>query len=307
MNSWKHKALPSIALVFASAIFSMFAFVIAAVPLRVLRILSGRTTYWSLCLFAIVVFILVKAYIAALLLGIVVVLIGSFTEFEKSGDSLYRAGVCSILTTLICLAGTYFCFIAISGKESFMLIKNKLNESVELASQMYLQYNTGLEITGAEIKNILISYSPALLLMGLMASLFFAVVIESRVIRHIKSKLDHYNTYKLTDFKVPDLVVWIFILSLLGSFSKYDNQILQSISMNVFYVCVMLLFFQGLAVLAYFFRVANVSKLWQVLWYFILIVHLTLSISLIGLMDYWLNFRMRVSKRATQIRKNQQG
>lgn len=303
-SSWRDKALPSISLVLASVLLTMLAAFFAAVPLRALRRISGRTAYWTWSLAAVAVFFILKSYAIALILSSLVVLIGSFSEYEKSGDSLVNASACAILTTFAGWAlgfmGAWWYF----GRDLMLMLSEKANNFVVLVTEIYLKYNSGVELSAADIKGVLFAQAPAILLMGLMVSLFLAVLFEKKVV-HLFQVQIKAPTYKLTYFRVHDVVIWLFIFSLLGSFTNYQNEMLKMVSLNTFYISLLLLFFQGLAVMAHFFNTTSMGTGWRVFWYYIMTVHFTLFLAILGLMDYWLNFRLRVARRAAELRKSQ--
>lgn len=304
MSSWREKALPSISLALATVLLSMITGLLAAVPLRALMRISGRKVYWTFSLIATGLLIAAKAFVPALFIFTLVILIGSFSEYERSGDSLPRAAACAILTTLAGWALGFMGLWSIFGKQSLWIIKTRITQTIDKTVAAYFQIYQGAELTAADVKSALFTQTPSILLMSLMAALFLAVLFEKRVVGLFQAKIKA-PTYRLVFFKVHDVVIWAFIFSLLGSFTVYDNELLKAVSINTLYVCLMLLFFQGLAVTAHFFQVTRLGTPWRIFWYLLLIVYLTLSLSILGLMDYWLNFRLRVSRRAAELRKSE--
>jgi uncharacterized protein YybS (DUF2232 family) len=76
------------------------------------------------------------------------------------------------------------------------------------------------------------------------------------------------------------------------------------ISLNVFNVCSVIYFFQGLAVLGKYFEIFKVGFFWRFMWVLLLAVQLPILMSLLGLVDYWADFRKMFTKRSAEIKKN---
>ena len=62
--------------------------------------------------------------------------------------------------------------------------------------------------------------------------------------------------FKLLDFKLPDIFVWIGMVAFLGAILDWKG---QSHSVNILNVCIVLFFLQGLAVLEYFYKTLRVG------------------------------------------------
>jgi uncharacterized protein YybS (DUF2232 family) len=92
----------------------------------------------------------------------------------------------------------------------------------------------------------------------------------------------------------------------LGAFGEFGLVGAQATSVNFLNVCLMLFFFQGLAVIYRFFAVFRVGFFWQALLMIIVVGQLFLLVSLLGLMDHWVDFRARLSKRREQMKKELQ-
>jgi uncharacterized protein YybS (DUF2232 family) len=116
-------------------------------------------------------------------------------------------------------------------------------------------------------------------------------------------RFDVSSSEELTLFRVPDPVLWFAMVAILGAFVKHGRPWLEVISLNALNVLAVLYFFQGLAVIASAFRVFKIGPFWQVLWYFVLVVQLFLMVSLLGFVDFWLEFRERLTRKPAETNK----
>jgi hypothetical protein len=83
---------------------------------------------------------------------------------------------------------------------------------------------------------------------------------------------------------------------ILGAFLKHGKEPLEIASVNALNVLIVLYFFQGLAVISNVFRSFKVAPFWQAIWYTLFVLQLFLMVSLLGFVDYWLEFRVRLAR-----------
>ncbi len=108
---------------------------------------------------------------------------------------------------------------------------------------------------------------------------------------------------QLADLRLPDGVIWLFIGALLGAFGGFEVRGVEATSVNILNVSFVLFFFQGIAVVAKFFEKLRMGSFWQFVFMLLIVVHLFLFVSLVGLTDYWLDFRTRLNKRTTEFNR----
>jgi hypothetical protein len=101
---------------------------------------------------------------------------------------------------------------------------------------------------------------------------------------------------QLADVRMPDVCIWIFIASLLFAFGGFGNKALHAVAVNAMNVTLVLFFFQGTAVTMRFFAKIRMGWFWQTVFMVLIVLHLFLFVSLVGLLDYWFDFRTRFAK-----------
>jgi uncharacterized protein YybS (DUF2232 family) len=79
---------------------------------------------------------------------------------------------------------------------------------------------------------------------------------------------------------------------------------LEALSHNALNVLLVLYFFQGLGVVARFFQVIKLSSFWQGFWYIMIVFQLLLLVSVLGFIDFWIDFRERLVKKTTEVNKS---
>src|SRR6202000_2110615 len=111
------------------------------------------------------------------------------------------------------------------------------------------------------------------------AGLFLAVLLERRQPRPLMQSFRQ----ELSNINFPSAVIWVFILALLGAFGEFGFPNVQAVSVNILNICLMLLFFQGLAVIYRFFAVFRVNAILQFVLMIFIVGQLFLLVSLVGL------------------------
>lgn len=267
---------------------------LGAIPLRVLRQTTGSALYWVVGLAMISAAVLVSWYALALVLAAHVLLIGTFAEFEERDFTLRQSAGFSVLLTALFFSSGFYIWTALIGKGWFTQLADAITYFLNQGKELHVDFL-------AEIKaQDVVAQLPSASLIFIILSLGLALIFEPKVSRWAGVKMG--TREKLADFSAPDVVIWLFILSLLGAFAQTGMKLVELISINVFNVAVVIYFFQGLAVLGKYFEAFRVSLVWRLLWIMILAIQLPILMSLLGLVDYWADFRKAFAKRAAELR-----
>lgn len=275
-----------------------FTVVLGGVPLKALRRDLGRTGYWCVGVATAGLLVAGNLKIFAAIYLSLVVLIGLFAEWEELGMSLMPSAFFSLVTTILLSAAGVALWISRMGAQWKDLLQARLDEVLKPAMELTpsLQFNSS---------DILLQL-PSIFIVLWLAALYLAVLLERRSV--VRSRHAQYETSfrdELAQIYIPNVFVWAFILALLGAFGDFGKVSLQAGSVNVLNVCLMLFFFQGLAVIYRFFTVFRVGFFWQALIMIILVGQLFLLVSLLGLVDHWVDFRTRLSKRREEKMNNE--
>lgn len=148
-----------------------------------------------------------------------------------------------------------------------------------------------------QFMSVLWTVVPAALAVAVLASLGLGTVVATRW-GHRRWGLKTADELKaLYDFRNPDALVWVGIVTVLGAYLNQVPPQWQTVCLNLFYVVVFMYFLQGLAVAGMFFALLRVGAIWQGLWFFVAAVHMLPIVSVLGFTDYWVDFRGRMLRR----------
>lgn len=270
--------------------------ILAGAPLKSLRTGLGRVSFITVGVLTSAAFFLIKLKFLACSYLSFVLLIEAFTELEELEFPLLINMCLSTLSVSLLTTASIAVWMSRVGMQWASELHDRL---VELLQPM-AQLGSSLQINVDDI----IAQLPSLAIIVWLAALYIAVVLEGRV-RPGQSKASFYRG-AVDKVEVPHAVVWIFIAALAFAFGDFGLARVQPIAINVLNVCLMLFFFQGLAVVYRVFAVFRVGYIWQALIMVIIVAQLFLLVSLLGLVDFWIDFRTRLSKRHEEMNKELQ-
>lgn len=283
-------------LILWSVLMTALTYVLGAAPLRVMRIKLGRVGYWAAGLAISAGFYAGGLKLMAISYLSLVVLMGVFDELEEVGLSFMVSGFFTLLINCLLGAGAFAMWVSVTGANW----SQKLLSFLELTLKPITDMNPHFPINFSEIMLQL----PSVVVMLWMGALYLAVLQERRLSGlPARPSGSPDMRSQIAEFRVPDVVVWIFIGSLLGAFGGFVGHNLEAGSINIMNVCVMLFFFQGIAVVSRFFETMRMDRMWQFVLMVIIVLYLFLFVSLLGLTDHWLDFRLRLAKRAEQFNR----
>ncbi|NJM09840.1 MAG: DUF2232 domain-containing protein [Bdellovibrionaceae bacterium] len=279
-----------------AVVMTALTYILGAASLKVLRRKSGRAVFWGLTTALSIGIYAVQFKILALAFFSLVVLMGVFSELEELGLSFNVSAFFTLVINSLIGAGAFILWMSITGpKWSAQLLA-----VVESVLKPLETYNPGVEVKYFDLMLQL----PSVILIMWMAAIYLSILLESRVVKEesVSSK-NPTMRQQLMEFRVPDACVWIFILALLGKFGGLGGQTVEALSANALNVCFLLFFFQGIAVVGRSFEKLRMGMLWQTLFMVLIVVYLFLFVSVLGLADYWFDFRSKLSKRSEEFER----
>jgi hypothetical protein len=283
--------------VFCLAVMMSALFTFLGTPLlRVLRNVFGPWKYWGSGIFLTAVMLALSPMllILAFLLFSMWVTVGIYQEFEERGWGNFWTA---------CLSIAFGSMLLVWGPQLWAqalglnLMDNLRVSFDELTKQLLGEYGMS--------SDVLVSQLPSMLIILQMAALAFALMLDRKFAALVGVRYERIaSQMRLLEFRVPEFLIWITMLSFLISFIKMPQAWMSATALNVFVVMMGFYFFQGLAVLEFSFLVFRVGALIRLLLYVFVVGQLFFLLSLVGVIDYWVDFRQKV-KRWKLSEKNQ--
>lgn len=280
-----------------AVLMTALTYILGAVSLKVLRHKLGRMGYWALGLSLTAILFALPAAPLGLAFLSLVVLMGVFSELEELHLSLPVSAGFTLLMNSLIGAGAVALWVSRIGPKWVSVVQTTLEALLAPVTKL----NANLQINVPDLMWQL----PSIILILWMGAIYVAVLLEGRLTAGepptpAPVSPSHSMRQQLAQLRMPDFVVWLFVLSLLGAFGSFEVKGLQAVSANILNVCFVLFFFQGIAVVAKFFERLRMGSFWQFVFMVLIVVHLFLFVSLVGLADYWADFRARLDKRSPE-------
>lgn len=272
-----------------SILLSMLTVVLGAPLLRVLRKTYGPRAFWILGLLATGAAWLLNAQPLALFLGSIWMTLGAYMEMEQRGFGWWISGLLSVaLGSLAAGLGLFGAF-----RKNGINTYAEVQRLAEQFSQRVQDMNPVVKLDPA----ILVQQIPSAIVIVLVLALGLGLIFERRVFSWLNLPREKIaSQLKLLEYRVPDYVIWVAMIAFLLTMVSFGGKAIAILAVNIVNVVIVLYFFQGLAVLEVFLNSIRAGVFMRVLTYIILVGQLLLLLSIVGLIDYWVDFRGRIRK-----------
>jgi hypothetical protein len=278
-----------------SVALAALTYVFATIPMRVMRKTYGSGAFWAGQFLVTAGFIAGGLWTMGLAYLALAILVGTYSEIEEHGAGVFASSATAVFATLgLAAVGAAF-WIQKTQAHVMDVAKTQLAALAEQATKVNPQLQIDMDALMAQL--------PSGVVIVLIVSLACALIWEKRAAMWMKlPSREEIFGQNLSAFRIPDFMVWVAIVCLLGAFMHGLPGWTEKLAINGLNIVIVLYFFQGIAVASQAFRVYKIGVFWQSLWFFIFTVQLFPLVSLIGFTDYWLEYRVRLVKKAPQIK-----
>ena len=283
--------------VVAAVLSVVFSFV-GAPLLRVIHNVAGSRFYWvSGVIITLVTTLAGLGPIAFLILAIWTV-VGVYGELEQRGKAGFSSAFFAVLCgTALSIFGPLLLF-RVLGYSLTEALHDSLDSVLKQvpAAQEPTSWLSGVQMNA----DFLISQLPGMMAILVLASLAFALILDRRVAFITGLRFERVASHlRLLEFQMPDWTIWFAMFSFLLSFLKIGIPVVSAVALNVFNVLIAAYFFQGLAVLEASFLAFRIGFFLRMAIYVFVVGQLFFLLSVVGVIDYWADFRRRLRKMST--------
>ncbi len=280
--------------VIASILFSF----LSAPLLRTLSVTVRGRVFWLLgsLLVATLFAIGTTHYLVsetAVYVGATWMTLGAYSELEKRGINWKGAGLISLVVGLLFALAGYFLVMKHQSSEDV------LQRIVEPLKKATLEIYPAFKFEEFKFENFILGMLGGFLSSAILLSLIF----EPKIAKLFNLKRERIvSGLRWLEFKLPDVAIWTILVS---AFVVVQNWVelpsFKILAINILLVCIAPLFFQGMAVIEFMLRVSRTGPIMRSITYLIVILQLMPFVVLLGLVDYWADFRRLFRKRTKQI------
>ena len=277
-------------------IFGIFCSLLLPLPILYYRTKLGRTISVLIPIIALVMMVIVMNTFPFDIVFVAAMLIVGFSlgELLESQISIEKT---ILITGSLVFFGGAFCFIllsAVSGHDLFDEFSRSVAYNREFLLAMYR--NMGLPAENIadfsrfldEIQKLVVRILPAL---GITSTVFIIWINLLLGKALLKSRQMPYPDYgRLNIWQAPDYWVWGVIGC--GLLILIPDDMAKTIGLNGLIALMMIYFFQGIAIVSFFFEKKQVPRFAKIMLYALLVVQEVLLVVIaIGFIDVWANFR----------------
>ncbi len=273
--------------------FSLF------IPLPILfyRSKLGRKTGIIVCILSIIMIIVMTGSISLdifffaelLLLGFV---LSELIEMRLSIEKTISYACTSVLITGIVILLFYS---NVSNTGIYTLVSEYISRNLKLTMVMYESMGVPeesihvLSNSMEKIHYVLIRIIPAMLIALILFVSWASLLIAKPVLKAKNIFFPDFDSLK--SWKAPEFLVWIFIGC--GVMLVFPENSFKILGLNGLIILMTIYFFQGIAIVSFYFEKKNVPRIFRIFLYSILALQQLILLSVIGLgfFDMWLNFR----------------
>ncbi len=287
-------------LICTSLAFILSFLALEAFPLTILWVYASAFAYFlSVTMISIALFFL-KSYLnLVLFLGLSCGIVG-FSYFLNQKYNLIISLWLSVGLAFFAMGGCFYVFSLLNASdlilEQLETLKNKAFSIKALSS-----------LTDQN-KELLSQQIPSSLLIFLGSFLFLSRVFLTNLKGLIK-KSTQSGDMSLGDswqdsLKIPFFFIWLFALSLIGTFFMETFESFHKICINTLNLILFTYFLQGFAILKKYFQTFQIGVNWRLLSYVAVFTFgLFLPLSFIGLVEEWVPFRQKLNNRKKNHKK----
>ncbi|WP_020588640.1 DUF2232 domain-containing protein [Desulfobacter curvatus] len=194
--------------------------------------------------------------------------------------------------TALTAAGAVFLALMVyttsQGRTLSALMTDYINQSLNIAKQLSPDIGMDQDMTQKLISSMMI-VMPGMFMISFVTTLWLNILIIRKLLESkgitIKS-IERLNLYK-----APDILVWAFIGCAMTLMIPAGP--VKIFGINCLIVLMLVYFFQGIAVVSFFFQKKNVPMALKGFCYFLIAVQVYVLILVVGLgfFDNWIDFR----------------
>lgn len=219
-------------------------------------------------------------------------LLGELLHHDLSIEKMILYSSCGVIVSgLICL----MVFSNIRNVGIYALASEYIAENLKLAINIYENMGVSEEhihmISDSmeQIKYVLVGIIPALTVAFTLLVSWINLMISRPIL--IKNNLYFPDLVSLNLWKAPEFLVWAVIASAVMLF--FPDKIFKIAGLNLLLVLMMIYFFQGIAIVSYYFEKKKVPRTLKVFLYSLIALQHFIFLFVIGLgfFDTWLNIR----------------
>jgi len=225
-------------------------------------------------------------------LGLVGLILSEAFEMNLSVEKTVAVTTSVVLTTGAVILALYS---LLSATDLWAVVSDYLNRSIKLALAMYSEMDVSeekiqmLARSMEEGLHMMLRIIPAIAIVTTLFVVWSNLLLARLLLQRTRLFCPDFG--RLNQWKAPDSLIWVAIVS--GVFLLFDYSGLKTLGINGLIVMMMIYFFQGIAIVSFYFEKKQFPKLPRALLYGLIAMQqlVLLVVIAVGLFDMWIDFR----------------
>lgn len=286
-------------------ISTIFFGIISFIPLLFFRFQAPVRIY-QVSLFSLFVGLFFLSPVALIILLSVVLSVETFFFLDSRRETLF---VNILVSSLLSVGFLYLSFVFFQDYD----FVSQLGAQLEPLKQKFLKDITP-EVWGRlqqQLPSFIITGFSFLLFFSLRYISYFKIIYTKLEAKELGLSSISHKTYlpklknKSFNFSIPVWFIWLFILSFALSFISLSiPEVFKHVGFNVLNICFGFYFLQGLGVVGEFFALFKFKKTTKKLLYILVFIYFFSFVSVLGFLDYWFNFKVKLKLYKVLNKKN---
>lgn len=278
------------AIIFTFPLLGVFALLFLPLPVLFYRLKLGRKSGGVIIGISFFVLILMTQGLAFDILYFGSLLMTGFFlgECIEQHLGMEKTMIFTGLGVLGSAAAAFFLYTAFQGQTMGSVVSDYLTRYFGLTAQLYT--DMGIEKDQIEMLNTaFLVVLPGMFTTSFLATMWLNILIIKKLL--MRKGITLKSMENLNQYRAPDYLVWGVIA--LGLILFLPMEVPKYISINCLIVLMLVYFFQGIAVVSFFFQTKRSPTALRFFCYSLIAVQLYFLILVIGLgfFDNWINFR----------------
>ncbi|WP_321492432.1 DUF2232 domain-containing protein [uncultured Desulfobacter sp.] len=276
--------------VFAFPLLGVFVLLFLPLPVLFYRLKLGRNSGAVIAAASFLILVLMAKGLAfdTLYFGLLLatgLILGECLERHMSIQK--TMGLTALMATCAVFAALMV-YTTSQGRSLSAIMTDYMNQSLSIAKQLSTELGMDQDKTQRLISSMMI-VTPAMFMISFTTTLWLNIMIIRKLLKRkgvIIKSIEHLNHYK-----APDMLVWVVIGCAVTL--MIPSSPVRIVGINGLLVLMLVYFFQGIAVVSFFFQQKNTPMALKGLFYFMIAIQVYVLILVIGLgfFDNWIDFR----------------
>ena len=225
-------------------------------------------------------------------LGLVGLILPEVFEMNLSVEKTVGITTGAVLATGAVMLALYS---LLSTASPWAVVSDYLEKSVEMAIAMYREIDASeekIEILARSLEGILylmLRIIPAIVIVTTLFVVWSNLLLARSLLRSKELFCPDFG--KLNQWKAPEHLIWVAIAS--GGLLLFAHPGIKMLGINGLIVIMMIYFFQGIAIVSFYFEKKQFPKVLRAILYGLIAMQqlLLLVVIAVGFFDVWIDFR----------------